>query len=203
MGTFKDITGQKFGRLTAIKYLGKSKWRCKCDCGSLTETYSGHLMNGHTKSCGCLNHEPTIGNTTHGKSNTRLFHIWTSMKQRCYNSNHKHYKNYGGRGIAVCDEWKNDFQAFYDWAINNGYQEGLTIDRIDNNCNYEPNNCRWVDNITQQNNRRNNVYLTYNGKTQTMKQRSNELNVNVKTLYTRKFKNWNVHDILFRRDIHE
>lgn len=207
MGALKDISGQKFGRLTALHRLhntkGRVKWLCICDCGNLTEVVSTHLYSNHTKSCGCLNREPTKGHTKHGKKNTRLYHVWIGMKQRCYNKNHKHYKHYGGRGIAVCSEWVDDFQAFYDWSINNGYEDNLTIDRMDVNGNYEPSNCRWVTMEQQNNNRRNTVYLTYNGKTQTMKEWSKELNVNVKTLYTRKFKNWNVENILFGRDIHE
>lgn len=208
MGAFKDIGGQKFGRLTALYRLHNYHkkgvyWLCACECGNITIVHAGHLPNEHTKSCGCLNREPTKGNTKHGKTNIRLFHIWVTMKQRCYNKRHKHYKDYGARGIAVCDEWKDDFQAFYDWSMNNGYDDSLTIDRIDVNGNYEPSNCRWVDIITQNNNKRNNIYLTYNGKTQTIKEWSKELNANVKTLYTRKFKNWSVEDILFGRDIHE
>lgn len=203
MGVFKDISGQKFGRLTAIKYIGHSKWLCECDCGNVTKVYSGHLKNGHTKSCGCLNHEPTKGNTKHGKKGTRLYNIWDSMKQRCYNVNSTAYKDYGERGIAVCSEWRNDFQTFYDWSIENGYNDTLTIDRVDVNGNYEPSNCRWVDIITQNNNRRNNVYLTYNGKTQTIKEWSKELNVNINTLYTRKFRNWNTEEVLFGRDNNE
>lgn len=208
MGAFKDISGQKFGRLTALYKLNNynkkgTYWLCSCECGNITIVYTGHLLNEHTKSCGCLNREPTKGNTKHGQTGTRLYHILDAMKQRCYNKNHKHYKHYGARDVAVCDEWRNDFMNFHDWAVNSGYDDSLTIDRIDNNGNYEPNNCRWVDYTTQNNNRRNTVYLTYNGKTQTIKEWSKELNVNAKTLYTRNFKNWNVEDILFGRDIHE
>lgn len=101
----------------------------------------------------------------HKMSKTKLYKIWGSMKQRCLNMNDKGYKNYGGRGITVCDEWKNDFISFYQWSVNNGYQEGLTIDRINNNGNYEPSNCRWTDNFTQQSNTRKNVYLTIDGET--------------------------------------
>lgn len=121
------------------------------------------------------------------------------MKARCYSKNHIHYSDYGGRGIKICDEWLNDVNTFYDWAINNNYRDDLTLDRIDNSKGYSPDNCRFIDNVTQQNNRRDNVYLTYNGETKSIKQWSNELNVNIRTLYTRKFKNWSVHDILFGR----
>lgn len=208
MGAFKNISGQKFGRLTALYRLHNYHkkgvyWLCFCECGNLSEVYSGHLRNGHTKSCGCLNRVPTKGNTKHGQHGTRLYHIYDSMKARCYNKNNTAYKYYGKRGITICDEWLNDFMTFYNWAMNNGYNDTLTIDRINNDGKYGPNNCRWVDVTSQNNNRRNNVYLTYNGKTQPIKEWAKELNVNVKTLYTRKFKNWNVHDILFGRDDNE
>lgn len=104
-------------------------------------------------------------NYKHGQCATRLYHTWENMKKRCYNKNNNHYKWYGARGIAVCDEWKDDFQAFYDWSKNNGYNNNLTIDRIDNNGNYEPNNCRWVDMKQQQRNRRSNKNITINGET--------------------------------------
>lgn len=203
MGSFKDITGQKFGRLTAVKYLGKSRWLCKCDCGNLTEVARGHLKTGHTKSCGCLQRDPTTKKhyVTHDKSNTRLYTTYQGMKARCYRKSHKHYKDYGGRGITICDAWLNDFMSFYNWAIDNGYREGLTIDRIDNNKGYSPDNCRFITHQEQQNNRRNNVYITYNSETKSINDWATELNVNVMTLYTRRFKNWSVHDILFGRKI--
>ena len=122
------------------------------------------------------------------------------MKQRCYNINYTYYKDYGGRGIAVCDEWLNDFQAFYEWSMNNGYKDNLTIDRIDNNKGYSPNNCRWVTRKTQVQNRRNNVYITYDGKTQTLSQWADELGVRYNTLVLRHIRGWkNVRDVLFGR----
>ena len=105
---------------------------------------------------------------THGKSKTRLYNIWSDMKRRCYNPKNKRYNRYGGRGISVCDEWKDDFQAFYDWAIYNDYAEDLTIDRIDVNGNYEPNNCRWITWKEQQRNTSRNRFITVNGVTRTM-----------------------------------
>lgn len=113
----------------------------------------------------------------HGLANTKLYKSWQRMKVRCYNKNYSHYKDYGGRGIVVCDEWLHDVVSFYNWAIDNGYQEGLTLDRIDVNGNYEPGNCRWITNDEQQNNRRNNIKITYNGKTQTITQWANELGI--------------------------
>lgn len=159
-----DLTGQRFGRLVVIKEAGRSsdghvRWLCKCDCGNYTSTPSTKtLRNGTCRSCGCIERERP-NKQTHGKSNTKLFAVWNAMKQRCYNPNNRSYKNYGGRGITVCQEWKEDFQTFYDWAIANGYKKGLEIDRIDVNGNYEPDNCRWTTSKKNNNNRRNNVKI--------------------------------------------
>ena len=121
---------------------------------------------------------------THGQRNTRLYHIWTSMKQRCCNPNHKYYNLYGGRGISVCEEWLN-FEPFYEWAKASGYNDKLTIDRKDNDKGYSPDNCRWTTQKVQCNNRRNNVLLTCNGKTQTLTQWSEELGIGIDTLWRR------------------
>lgn len=140
------VIGQKYGRLTVLKRNEqKKKWECSCECGSHVFVKSASLNNGNTKSCGCLQRDMTsISSKKHGLEGTKIYQVWKSMKQRCFNPNHKSYKYYGGRGIQVCDEWENDFQAFYDWSIANGYTEGLQIDRINNDGNYEPSNCKWV-----------------------------------------------------------
>lgn len=147
------------------------KWLCKCDCGNEKEIWGRALKSGGTGSCGC-HRKKILDHTTHGMSNTRIFRTWASMNKRCTNKNIECYKNYGGRGIKVCDEWK-DFYNFMLWAYSNGYRDELpakqcTLDRIDNNGNYEPSNCRWVSYKVQANNKRNNVYYDYQGKRHTI-----------------------------------
>nr|DAI30801.1 MAG TPA: PVL ORF-50-like family [Caudoviricetes sp.] len=193
MGVFIDLTGQRFGRLTVIKRVenkqlknGRQKvqWLCQCDCGNTKIVTSEQLKSGHTNSCGCICKEHP-NRTTHGRCGTRLYQIWNSMKKRCMCVNDKSYKYYGDRGITVCDEWLHDFQAFYDWAMANGYKDSLTIDRIDVSGNYEPSNCRWVSRKVQMNNTRQNHHLTYNGKTQTIAQWADELNIKHATISIR------------------
>ncbi len=144
-----DLTGQRFGRLVVIEEAGRAsddriRWLCQCDCGKKTSTPSTKtLRNGTCKSCGCIEKEKP-NKQTHGMSDTKLFYVWNGIKQRCYYKKHKSYSDYGGRGITMCDEWRENFQTFYDWAMANGYQEGLTIDRVDNDGNYEPGNCQWI-----------------------------------------------------------
>lgn len=173
-GYINDLTGQRFGRLTVIEYAGKrvsqsgkasTMWKCKCDCGNIKDVRQGSLRRGTTQSCGCL-HKEKVANMhrTHGLSteNKRLYKVWKEMRYRCSDPNNASYDRYGGRGISVCDEWQNNFEAFYKWSIANGYKEDiaesgknrLSIDRIDNGGNYEPTNCRWADDYVQAANKR-------------------------------------------------
>ena len=154
---FKDIAGKRFGKLVAIERVGRNKdrkamWRCVCDCGKEVICAGKNLRSGNTRSCGCGRIR-----TKHGLSHTRLFLVWRTIKSRCYNPHHKNYVLYHGRDIGMCEEWRNDFKAFHDWAMANGYDENApqgkcTIDRIDNSKGYSPDNCRWVDMKVQNNN---------------------------------------------------
>lgn len=193
MGKIIDLTGKRFGKLTVIKKHNQDKWGgwnwlCMCDCGNETVVSGGHLRGLKTKSCGCSRKETK--NFTHKMTGSRLYKVWHAMKSRCYYEKSEMFKHYGGRGIMVCDEWKNSFISFYDWSIKNGYDENAergqcTIDRIDVNGNYEPNNCRWATIKQQANNTRRNPLIKYNGKTQTVSQWANELGVEPDSIFNR------------------
>lgn len=190
MGRVNDLNGLKFHKLTVIKPIGLNKhrkmvWLCKCDCGNETNVISAHLKNGNTKSCGCYHIQQTIkGSTTHGKKHTKLYGVWIKMKSRCKKPNDPMYKYYGNKGISVHDVW-NDFENFYSWSIENGYSEGLSIDRIDSNGDYEPNNCRWADIKTQNNNKSNNVIIELNGIRKTLAEWSEYFGINYKLVKDR------------------
>lgn len=159
-GAYKDISNRKYGMLTAIRPVGKNEqgrmlWECRCDCGKIMVSTVSDITRGHTKSCGCLKREKSrCRMTTHGKSYTRLYRIWVGMKKRIYNLNEAYYKDYGGRGLKMCEEWTDNFMNFYAWAINNGYADNLSIDRKDNDKGYFPDNCKWSTAKEQANNRR-------------------------------------------------
>lgn len=166
MSAKKDLTGQRFGRLTVVADSGKRNngyilWECRCDCGNTKIVDGWRLRSGATQSCGCLRQELAVEHIKgvkkkpkHGLVDHRLFGIWSGMKTRCYNENNKDFKDYGGRGITICDEWLADFLCFYNWAMENGYQDDLTIDRMDVNGNYEPSNCKWSTRGEQARNQR-------------------------------------------------
>lgn len=200
---FIDLTGRRFGRLVVVEREGTQKsgaarWRCHCDCGKSKVIDGTSLRSGHTKSCGCLAHEPAkILNLKHGKRNTRLYGIWNGIKQRCYNPNRQKFASYGGRGITMCDEWRNDFKTFYDWAMTHGYTDELSIDRIDVNGNYEPSNCQWVTVQEQAYNKTTSVTLTYNGETKTIAEWAKVKGLKTVTLWVRLYRyNWSIEKAL-------
>ena len=147
------------------------------------------MINGKIKSCGCLLKDVI---TKHGKNNTRLYKCWCHIKARCYNVTNNHYQYYGGRGIAMCNEWRDDFMSFYNWSMANGYNDTLTIDRIDVNGNYEPNNCRWVTTKQQNRNTRRNRYFTINGVTKCIGEWCEIYNINYDTVWSRLRRGWNI-----------
>lgn len=180
-----NITGQKFGRLTAIKPVGRNnhgniKWLCRCDCGNEHEATVTTLRNGSVSSCGCLWRESRIANLPknriHGESHSRLYRIWTGMKLRCFDPKNDNYPNWGGRGIRVCDEWMK-YENFRDWALANGYSENLTIDRIDNDADYSPENCRWATWEQQNQNHRNTIRTMVRGELLTLSEISEKYNI--------------------------
>lgn len=184
-----DLTGMKFNRLKAIKPIGirngEIVWRFECDCKNTIDVIGSRVKNGYIKSCGCL--ATDVNRTmriTHGYSKTKLYVVWQSMKRRCLDEKYPKYKDYGSRGITVCDEWL-EFENFKKWSDDSGYKEGLTIDRIDNDKGYFPDNCQWITNEEQQLNKRNNRIITFNGKSQTISEWARELNINEQTLRNR------------------
>ena len=189
-GNFIDLTGMKFNRLTAIEYVGQggsgARWKFQCDCGNVKIMNAYHVKHGYAKSCGCWNEENKHDRyRIHGLTNTKIQSAWSHIKQRCLNPKSKEYRNYGGRGIGICEEWKNSVAAFAKWAYANGYQEDLTIDRIDNNGDYTPENCRWVSMEVQENNKRNNHYYSWNGESITLSQIAKRNGISRDRLYYR------------------
>ena len=207
--------GQKFGRLTVIeldhvehtidnsgKTCNKEYYKCVCECKNEVIVLKDYLKNGHKRSCGCLHKEVTrekfLGaNKTHGMSETRLFYIWKTMKVRCNCKTNKNYKYYGGRGITICQEWLEDFMNFYNWSIANGYNENapknaITLDRIDNNKGYCPENCRWTSQKVQANNNRHNHPITYNGETKNIGEWAEVFNLTRHIILNRLRKGWSL-----------
>lgn len=182
-----DLTGDQYG---SVKVIGialdepgkKKKWLCECSCGNRFITAGSNLRSGHTRHCPQCGYKATGEKSrTHGMTHTKLYGVWQSMQNRCKDPKNKSYLDYGGRGISVCDEWK-DPSTFFEWAKTNGYREGLEIDRIDVNGNYSPDNCRWITRLENSNNKRNNKLIEYNGETKTLAQWARFFDVNYKRL---------------------
>lgn len=188
-----DLTGQRFGKLIAICENGKNKhndivWKCQCDCGNSTIVPAYRLISGKTRSCGCLRE-------VHKMAKSRLYNTWHGMKQRCDNASDHEYKRYGGRGIKLCEEWQM-FEPFMQWALSHGYNDTLTIDRIDNNGDYSPENCRWITLQEQQRNKSDNISLTYNGETHILMEWSEITGIRYQTLQGRYRRGWDVQAII-------
>lgn len=198
MSVVNDLTGQRFGRLTVIERAEnqnqRAMWKCKCDCGNETEVISANLVRGNTKSCGCLKSQVSKERLTiHGMVDTKLYKTWLGMKARCTNVNNKKYKNYGGRGISICPEWKKEFLNFYEWSVKSGWNKKLSIDRVNNDGNYEPSNCKWSTWKEQENNRSNNAWYEYKGETKTISQWSDIYGIPYKTIACRILKHkWDI-----------
>ena len=202
MGKFVDLTGKRFGRLVVNDLYDRNngviRYECICDCGNQTVVRASNLRSGHTKSCGCFHDDSSSEKgterhyRTHSMTGTRLYRIWHGMKSRCYNPNVQYYCYYGSKGVGMCEEWKSHFEQFYQWAISNGYDDGLSIDRIDSNGDYCPENCRWATPIEQQANRINTPRLTCHGVTKTLSEWAAETGIKRNTIRERLNRGWSV-----------
>ena len=182
----QDIKNKKYNRLTVLQYEGRSKWKCRCECGNVCVIDGAKLKNGHTKSCGCLQKEATKNsNSKHNDCGTRLHIEWLNMKSRCNNPHNKYYYLYGARGIIICKEWNKNYLTFKKWALNNGYTDKLTIDRINVDDNYSPENCRWATWKQQANNTRRTRKYTFGGTILSIKEWSELFNINYGTFKDR------------------
>ena len=206
-----NIIGKKFGHLTVLKLDHKKQifnssgkkngwfyyYLCECECGNECIVERKHLLTKHSQSCGC--HKVNLlkeRTTTHNKRYTKIYNVWCGIKGRCYNLRQISYKHYGAKGIIMCDEWLNDFMNFYNWSMANGYKEGLSIDRIDINGNYEPSNCRWTDDKTQARNTTTNNYITYNGETHCLTEWAELYGLSYGTLKARLNRKWSFEEAL-------
>lgn len=195
MTKLKDLTGKRFGRLTVLgvgerSHDGRFRWKCVCDCGNESNVYASELTSGRTSSCGCYQRDRASATfRSHGMTGTRIYRIWSNMRQRCENPKGDSYSLYGAKGITVCDEW-HDFQRFYEWAMTTGYSDSLSIDRKDGAKGYSPDNCRWATPQEQTDNRKCCRYVTYNGKSQTIKAWAKETGIHYHTLLARFDRGW-------------
>lgn len=206
--TIRDLKGQQFGKLIVIHQVERPAntrcknifWLCRCTCefGNSIIVPSNKLISGHTKSCGCYQKEmASRSNSTHMQTKTKLYSIWQAMKRRCYYTKDLRFKSYGERGIIVCEEWLHNYEAFRDWALSHGFDENLSIDRIDVNGNYTPDNCRWTSMKIQQNNKANTRFFKHNGESHTLSEWSTITGINYKVLHARMNKlNWSIEKAL-------
>ena len=194
-----DLTGQQFGRWTVMSYQPKqrkdgklrSAYLCRCSCGTESVIDTDNLKSGRTLSCGCLKVErQSERQKTHGESDTKLYNVWCAIKRRCYNKNTKAYSRYGGRGISMCAEWKESYESFRDWAYDNGYCSGLTVDRINNDGDYSPDNCRLTTIKEQCNNRSTNRKYTLNGETHNVTEWAEIVGIPATKIFCRIYNGW-------------
>lgn len=203
MTAFIDIKGNKYGKLTVIRRAenapkGIARWECKCDCGNVVTVRGNNLKSGEVKSCGCLIGANNKERATHKMSKTRLYRTWAAIKARCYYKSQPAYKSYGARGIKMCDEWLNSFEAFAEWALSNGYKDDLTIERIDNDKGYAPDNCKWISLGEQANNRRSNIKITYQGETRNLFQWCRKFGKDYYSVHNRMYKlGWDFERAIF------
>ena len=200
VAVMEDLVGKKFGRYIVVERMSNRgralMWLCECDCGNRREVQGGNLRNGHSLSCGCLSREMTSKRTKkHGKRNTKEYGIWNAMKNRCYNGNVHNYSRYGGRGIKVCERWKNSFENFYA-DMGKRPSNKYSIDRIDNDGDYCPENCRWATASEQQRNKRNNRIVEYKGKKHTLVEICERFNREYSKVHARLSKGCSVEDAL-------
>lgn len=200
-----ELIGRTFGKLTVISkdedYIrpsGKREHRylCRCECGREVTVIRSNLIR-NTRSCGCSKGKYiSDSKITHGMSNSRLYQIWRNMKNRCYNPNVDRYDRYGGRGITICDEWKDNFQAFYEWSMNNGYSDGLSIDRINVNGDYAPDNCHWITMPEQADNKCNSRLFEFNGSAHTVSEWAKITGISRDVIWNRIKRGWNIDRVL-------
>lgn len=200
-----ELTGQKFNRLTVIEYVGQndrnlSLWRCRCDCGNEIVRTGNAILQGHTKSCGCAKKcRHDVKKKKHGGSYDALYDVWVQMRRRCHNPKSSAYSYYGGRGISVCEEWRDEgtgYISFRAWALQNGYTKGLTIERVDVNGNYCPENCKWIPKARQSDNTRRTIWIEYNGEKHNLKQWSRILGMSDETIRYRYHRGLPVEEVL-------
>lgn len=209
MGKYDNLEGMQFSRLLVQEKTerknGHQFYRCRCTCGEIVTVSGSALVQGKAKSCGCLRKEKAKVHAEalnrnevsvkHGDYSSRLYRIWVGMKRRCYNECCDHYDNYGGRGITVCEDWRDNYQQFKTWALANGYSDELTLDRIDSNKDYSPDNCRWATRKTQANNTRSNVRVEYHGENRTITEWSQITGIPDSTIQSRLSKGYPLEDV--------
>lgn len=200
-----DLCGKKFNKLLVIEFVCRknkhSYFKCKCDCGNESTVTSNNLRRNHTTSCGCDSSRNNIGqrSITHGLRKHPIYISWCAMINRCYWAGHNRSTHYMGKGIVICKEWRDDFMSFYDWSINNGWEHGLSIDRINNDGNYSPENCRWVTNKAQSRNRSTNLVLKIDGVSKIAIEWAEQVGVRPGTIYRRKKIGWSDKECVFGR----